>query len=1685
MNNFLSNILDKVAQKRMLDFQNGDTLPTVTVTADFAGIGKDDKKACDVVFMSPDTNLYGQSFTLTGKNSTVQYQGTSSMAYPIKNYKLKLKDENGKKFKFKIIGDGQPESTFTLKADFMSSGHWQNTGLARWISDHLYHYDTKDEKSMNPMKWYSIQNDGSLSDTRETINGFPCRLILINDGTGTLNEGQAEPTSGNTKDMGIFNFNLDKGCTDSFGLDNETFPRCISYEVAANSDTSAGAFVPFYGDKIDYYIKDNTKYSMLVPIEIVGNSIVLAWYKRVGFYNQNKELITEMRVSTTPVEVPQDAKYFSIYGLEEMEINGKKYYFGNQKESLDLAEMQSSNPNAEIEYLQSSFELRYPDEEDVGSDYGYLGMTVDGTFSSDYGLKRVIDFVGKSTDEEFVANFEQYFNKQYTFRYYLLVMTLAMVDNLGKNMMLDTWDGKIWHPRFYDLDTICSYDNAGAIKFDVDVEMEQGYWNTSQSRLWTRIRDLFHSELVEIYKDMRNNGLDYNTLMSYFYDKQIAMIPQSYYNKDSDVKYIPYADQYLGKAHGDGYEHLKRWLKNRIIFVDTLFDFESSYNNDVLTIRANTTEQMTITIETYTPLYQHITWKNGDTVKLKVDGKNPTTFTGKVDALTDQEILIYGGYNIKRITGISSMNPDQMLIGAATRLVELVVTDSPLLTDINSNKANLSAHTYLNKLDLSGCTALGGTLRLNNSPLIREVNIKGTAITTVQLPSSIRNLTTLRLPKGVTSLELNDARLLSTLELEEGHNLNNISLTNCNKLTNCINFDLTQVETVRLDNSYDTEELYMSKTTNLTLNNMKNLKRLIYIPNEEVEEFNLSNLMSASEYAITTFNCPNLTDFITTAQQRRSYGLESDGNIYLNKVFMASLLDLSNTQFTNIKFLCTTDLYKLMLPTTVKNFYCDSAFDLDTSIVTDGDYDVIHGDLIEPYTTNYESNVYHGSEEVSEKIIWNAGNISNIYPSLNHGDHYSQQINVIPNTDFSLEIGVNWCRIYGFDDSDTKVWEYGGNSTTDATASSGTFPSNVTHIRIAGIGGASASNNLTYQKPYTPNIVPTSANGSLIYNVWSQLGTQPTSTSPYIWDLTGLKFNDFHTYGMNNWVKTDDSGNITMPQRTTGYSVRLQNVDITPNQYNTMLYPKLVDTTLPITGKLDYSKYKGNNLSWAFAYTTDDVVRTPMDSRDMANIKYDYNKLYGTDFVDIVDVWIYKDSDCSNLSTNENITKAYIELTSDNYTTRIDEVLQWYPNCTDLYFFDDGSVTTLYPLFGTYGSSENCQYKSQIKTITFLENYFPNLRIASSLARGLTSLESIYNLPNTITQADYLVTDSNNFNYLSNLPNSITILRNAFASTSIVSIPNIPTNIKDLAGAFKNCKNFNQQLDLSSYNINNNNLDSVFNGCSSLTYTPILPSNYKGRLDNAFSNTKITTAPVLPNGVTSLNSTFRGCTELTTVGNIPTSCTNFERFINDCPKITSVPQEGWKGNLSGTFWNAPLLNQQINIESATSLDNTFNACSSLSIAPQLPQNANCSMSACFRGTSLITPPITPQGVTSMANCYQYCGNLETPPIISEECTNISYIVSGCKKLTNITIPLKNILSYRVENALQNCTALVDIDWIGKRTTDFNLTGLSCPSYTQEDLKELVNENLDDLYKDKIKISFSDSKVTINGTETTI
>lgn len=109
--------------------------------------------------------------------------------------------------------------------------------------------------------------------------------------------------------------------------------------------------------------------------------------------------------------------------------------------------------------MDEGFEIRYPDEGDMedeeyinyitpSSQYCYSQSIKNGeaavdftTFSSPwyYHLQRLIAWISNSSKEDFLANLEHHFNKNFLMDYYLAVMMLGAVDSLGKNLMIGTW----------------------------------------------------------------------------------------------------------------------------------------------------------------------------------------------------------------------------------------------------------------------------------------------------------------------------------------------------------------------------------------------------------------------------------------------------------------------------------------------------------------------------------------------------------------------------------------------------------------------------------------------------------------------------------------------------------------------------------------------------------------------------------------------------------------------------------------------------------------------------------------------------------------------------------------------------------------------------------------------------------------------------------------------------------------------------------------------------------------------------------------------------------------------------------------------------------------------------------------------------------------------------------------------
>lgn len=84
--------------------------------------------------------------------------------------------------------------------------------------------------------------------------------------------------------------------------------------------------------------------------------------------------------------------------------------------------------------------------------------------------------------------------------------------------------------------------------------------------------------------------------------------------------------------------------------------------------------------------------------------------------------------------------------------------------------------------------------------------------------------------------------------------------------------------------------------------------------------------------------------------------------------------------------------------------------------------------------------------------------------------------------------------------------------------------------------------------------------------------------------------------------------------------------------------------------------------------------------------------------------------------------------------------------------------------------------------------------------------------------------------------------------------------------------------------------------------------------------------------------------------------------------------------------------------SVTSIGGIFYGCTSLTTAPEIPSNVISIGNSFYGCTSLTTAPKIPSNVTSMNDTFKFCTNLITAPTIPSSVTEMYRIFLGCKKI---------------------------------------------------------------------------------------
>ena len=192
-------------------------LPIMIVTGDIPTLENTSDKDTQIVVDIEYINLQDQSKSFKMEGAAMRPQGTSSMGYPKKNFRIytnKLDSTIVYNASGEVIPDrmysfkdnAQPVDCWCLKADYAESSGTHNTGIARLWNSALYNAQIDGEYKLRTEAQKAALAAGYKYDVRTTIDGFPILLFYRPSANDELIF------------IGKYNFNNDKSTESVFGF---------------------------------------------------------------------------------------------------------------------------------------------------------------------------------------------------------------------------------------------------------------------------------------------------------------------------------------------------------------------------------------------------------------------------------------------------------------------------------------------------------------------------------------------------------------------------------------------------------------------------------------------------------------------------------------------------------------------------------------------------------------------------------------------------------------------------------------------------------------------------------------------------------------------------------------------------------------------------------------------------------------------------------------------------------------------------------------------------------------------------------------------------------------------------------------------------------------------------------------------------------------------------------------------------------------------------------------------------------------------------------------------------------------------------------------------------------------------------------------------------------------------------
>lgn len=925
---------------------------------------------------------------ITGKVN-VKLQGTSTLSDIIKNLKITFKDD----VLFSPKETWFPEQEYTLKADIVDSSHSLNASIGKFVNEKFGLSYKSNGQVNNTSSWYpfSEQVTKSYSEAKKNentiisklfpkatlkhgIEGFPIFLLIRFRNENNTSESIV-------KSLGIYQFLLGRNS-----------PRNFGFEIINGISVKNG-------NNTQQYVEDLKK-NLQYPLYLTGVSLPTA--KNNGYWieaNQNDPFPDDLKFTETTPSNLVDKKLTGLFW--QPLSNDTREYYDNilDIKYSNVSQDKVSNPSEfkplrdfidNIITLPISIKLQsgtngleyYP----VSGNYNkYKASRVNNklqwTKDASYNIsENNTDGVEAAVNELDLNSYSKYF---------VIAMFFGLIDNFAKNMPLKfiqrpngTWEPPLL--GIYDMDTGLGGDNQGSLNVSTDVWLQklvnlngsvQEIDNSSQSsdfiksvtgqnnKLWYFDNNQIWQKagyhlFVKAWKGFlqqvsgKDSSLTQKDLIAivddYFYN---YFLPQTdgcgelLFNLTYFAKYINTYNNsnQLSKLHGRRHQQVYAWLKNRIMFLDSLFNaIDTSQNSEQTVVPAHSPEKLSISsgsgrafhLRTNYPVITEISHQGSSKGFYLLDNtKDHEVYWGSDSQKSSQvihDISYPQALNILGTTGeLNTVNFQKINNGKAVNITRYDLNNCQNLASSTNviqsfveviNGKNVSE---LREIDLSNTRVSDSdsnfSLNLTGADKLAKLNLRNSAVTNITFPENPPQYKQLIIEGSkLRTFNLSNQNLLTELSFKGCTLLTELQLINCNSIQSFTLQDLTNLDSLFLN-------LDSLRTLEISNCPLRSLEQIPTIYSSNLEELTISNC-KASTLVLNTdrlkklsiYHCPNLKRIILNSKSLEDLNVHNSPISYIGSDINAqATTKLSLQDFEKLKTIAlynTSNEY-IQLPT--------------------------------------------------------------------------------------------------------------------------------------------------------------------------------------------------------------------------------------------------------------------------------------------------------------------------------------------------------------------------------------------------------------------------------------------------------------------------------------------------------------------------------------------------------------------------------------------------------------------------------------------------------------------------------------------------------------------------------------------------------------------------------------------------